>query len=119
MIYFTISNLFPAQENRVIYLDNNTQISFAPRKRVVKFGEGYELSIPKSPTLKNFSGSFSNRTPEEINVIDTYLSLLNGEVIPNFSILGSIVPVACVNYSKSYQNGQIFSLQGQFKEELR
>jgi phage-related protein len=119
MIYFTISNIYPAQENRVIYLDNNTQVGFAPQKRTVKFGDGYELSIPKSPTLRSFSGSFSNRTPEEINVIDTYLSLLNGDVIPSFSILGSTVSIACVSYSKSYQNGQIFSLQGQFKEELR
>jgi hypothetical protein len=119
MIYFTISNLFPAQENRVIYLDKNTQVSFAPQKRTVKFGDGYELSIPKSPTLRSFSGSFSNRDPEEINVIDTYFSLLNGEIIPNFSILGSVVPISCINYSKSYQNGEIFSLQGQFKEELR
>lgn len=114
MIYFII----PGEEDRSVYLDNNTQISFAPQKRTMKFGDGYELSIPKSPTLRSFTGSFSNRTPEEINVIDTYFSLLNGEVIPNFYILGSLVRIACTNYSKSYQNGQIYSLQGQFKEEL-
>ena len=111
MIYFTVSD-------RDIYADKNAQISFTPQKRAVKFGDGYELSIPRFPTIKSFSASFSNRTPEEVNFIDNYLAFVGGSNIPNFYVMGELVKVSCINYSKSYQNGQIFSIQAQFREEL-
>ena len=110
MIYFTISGTN-------IFVDNGTSINYAPQSRKVKFGDGYELSIPIT-TLRTLSATFSNRTPEQINQIDTYLTTTQGGII-NVSVMGVTIPMVCTSYNKSYQNGQIFSLNAEFKEELR
>jgi phage-related protein len=111
MIYFTLSGTD-------IYVDNGTSINYEPKVRRVKFGDGYELSIPVA-TLRAVAASFSNRTPAEINQIDSYLTSLQGGIIPNFYIMGEVVPMVCVSYGKSYQNGELFSLNAEFREELR
>ena len=110
MIYFTISGTN-------IHVDNGTSINYAPQSRRVKFGDGYELSIPKV-TLRTLSATFSNRTPTEINQIDTYLTTTQGAII-NVNVMGVTIPMVCTSYNKSYQNGQIFSLSAEFREELR
>lgn len=110
MIYFTISGTN-------IYVDNGISVNYEPKVRRVKFGDGYELSIPVA-TLRSLSASFSNRTPAEINQIDTYLTTTQGGII-NVNVMGEVVPMVCISYNKSYQNGQIFSLSAEFKEELR
>lgn len=110
MIYFSISGTN-------IYVDNGTSISYNPLSRRVKFGDGYELSIPIT-TLRTISATFSNRTPAEINQIDTYLTTTQGGII-NVNIMGTVVPMVCTSYNKSYQNGQVFSLSAEFREELR
>jgi len=115
MIYFTISDIYPAQQNRVIYVDNSTALNYVPVKRTMKFGDGYELSIPIT-TLHNFSTTFSNRPLEEIEVIDEYLTRLKGSTIPNFSIMGTIIPMVCISFSKTYQNVGVATLNAEFSE---
>lgn len=120
MIYFTISGAyFPAQSGRVIYVDNGVSISIKPTVRRIKFGDGYGLHVPIAPPLRGFSASFSNRAPEEINVIEEYLGLLTGELIPDFSVMGVTYPMVCTKFSKSYQNGEIYSLSAEFTQEFR
>lgn len=110
MIYFTISGTD-------IYVDNGISVNYAPLSRRVKFGDGYELSIPIT-TLRTLSASFSNRTPATINQIDTYLTTTQGGII-SFYVMGAVIPMVCTSYNKSYQNGQVFSLSAEFREELR
>lgn len=110
MIYFTISGTD-------IYVDNGTSINYAPQTRRVKFGDGYELSIPIT-TLRSLSATFSNRTPTEINQIDAHLTSTQGGII-SVNVIGEVIPMVCTSYNKSYQNGQIFSLSAEFREELR
>lgn len=110
MIYFTISGTD-------VYVDNNISVNYEPKSRRVKFGDGYELSIPIT-TLRSLSASFSNRTPSEINQIDAYLTSTQGGII-SVNVMGEVIPMVCTSYNKSYQNGQIFSLSAEFREELR
>lgn len=118
--YFTISGAYYSGEaDRVVYLDRGLSINNIPQIRSMNYGDGYSLLVPVAPILRTFSASFSNREPEEIIVIDTYFELLQGAIIPDFVVNGETINAKVVNYSKSYMNGQVYSLTAQIVEEFR
>jgi|AntAceMinimDraft_13_1070369.scaffolds.fasta_scaffold63704_2 hypothetical protein len=117
-IYFTVEAGY-TNAGTVVYLDNGVQLSVKPQVREIKYGDGYGLSIPLAAPLVSFSGQFSNRSPLEINIIETYFVELAGEIIPNFIINGETIPVSVVQFNKNYVNGEVYSLNGEFKQEYR
>ena len=118
--YFIIDGTYySAQAGREIYFDNGLSISVVPQKRVMKFGDGYSLSVPIAPVLRSFTGTFSNREIEEIQVLETYFNLLGGNLVPDLTINGEVVRAKVGQISKSFQNGQAFSMSAEFKEEFR
>jgi len=119
-VYFTISAAYyPAEADTVIYLDNGINIRMTPQIRDIEYGEGYGLSIPLAPPLRSFSGQFSNRSPEEINVIENYFVLLAGNTIPSFVVGSETIDVSVMKFNKNYINGEVYSLNAEFKEEYR
>jgi phage-related protein len=112
MIYFLING-------NPVFVDNNTTISYTPQIRRMKFGDGYEQSIPLAPNLISFTATFSNRTLQEIEIIEDYLTSLQGQVIPDFYIFNEVTPIYCTKFSKDYVNGGVFSLSAEFRQEFR
>tara|TARA_R110000772_G_scaffold66361_1_gene147851 strand:+ start:45276 stop:45641 length:366 start_codon:yes stop_codon:yes gene_type:complete len=119
-VYFTISGAYyPAEADTVVYLDNGITVKVAPQVRSIQYGDGYSLDISLAPPLRSLGGSFSNRTPAEINIIETYFIALGGDTIPNFVIDDETVSVSVIKFNKDYINGEVFSLSAEFKEEHR
>jgi uncharacterized protein (DUF111 family) len=119
-VYFTISGAYlPAEAGTVILVDNGATIKSTPQVRRVAYGDGYGLDIPVAAPLRTLSAQFSNRDPAEINVIETYLINLGGDIIPDFYLGSEVVPFSTVKFNKNYLNGELFSLSAEFNEEYR
>jgi hypothetical protein len=104
---------------RTIYLDNGVNMQNTMPKRVAKFGDGYSLSIPLGSAVRTISASFSGRTTEEINLIESYFAYLGADTIDNLTIFGESINATVAGYSKSFMNGALYSLNTQFKEVFR
>lgn len=102
-----------------IYLDDGVQVQSTPSNRKVDFGEDYSLTIPLGSRKRNFSGSMTNRTQYNADLIDDYFSYLEGEPINNFHILGEVVTVVALQWSKVFRNEEIYTVQATFKEVKR
>lgn len=119
-IYFTISAAYYfAEGGTIIHVDNGATLQSAPQVRSIEYGDGYKLDIPLAPPLRVLGAQFSNRDPAEINVIETYLINLGGDIIPDFIIGSETIPFSTIKFNKNYLNGQVFSLSAEFKEEYR
>ena len=123
MIYFTIPmdviSVGVPTTDTDIYLDDGVQVQSTPSKREVLFGEDYSLTIPLGSRKRSFSASMSNRSQYDIDLIDNYFFYLEGEPINNFHILGEVVTVVALQWSKVFRNQEVYSLQANFKEVIR
>ena len=114
--YFSIDGtVYPAQSDTIVNFDKGLSIQNAPAKRVTKFGDGYGMHMPIGPTVRNLSASFSNRTRDEIDIIETYFTLLKGEPFYIY-VRGESIRVVVLGFNKNYQNGEIYSLTANLKE---
>jgi phage-related protein len=119
MIYFTIPVGVISPISTDIYLDDGIQIQTKPSLREVSFGEDYSLTIPLGSRKRTFSGSMSNRSQYEADLIDNYFSYLEGQPIGNFHILGETVTVVALQWSKSFRAVDTYNVQATFKEVIR
>lgn len=108
----------PASDTPV-YLDNGVQIPSAPPNIHQKFGEGYSITLPTGPRKRTFTGSFSNRTEDEIDLIDRYFTYLQGEPINDFNIFTTAANVVCLKWNVINRDGDVASLQAEFTEVFR
>jgi hypothetical protein len=123
MIYFTVPANVLGTGNPVadtdVYLDNGVQFQTNPAIREVLFGEDYSLTIPLGSRRRSFSGSMSNRSQADADLIDSYFTFLEGEPINNFRILGVASDVVVLQWSRTFRSSDIYSVQGSFKEVIR
>jgi phage-related protein len=113
---FTIDGaVYPAQSGTVVYFDKGLSVQNAPAKRVTKFGDGYAMHMPIGSSVRSYSASFSNRPTSEIEIIETYFTLLKGEGF-DISVRGETIHVIALGFNKSYQNGQLYSLSANLRE---
>lgn len=117
--------------NTTIYFDNGLSISSTPNKRVMKFGDGYSLSIPLSPLRREFSFTLSNREPATINLIESYFKylqefvnpssaskLINGLNIFDRNINGELLSFNKI-YSRYDGSNGAYSIRGSIREVFR
>lgn len=117
--------------NTTIYFDNGLSISSTPNKRVMKFGDGYSLSIPLSPLRRNFNFSLSNREPTTINLVENYFKHLQeavnlsapSKLVNGLNILDRNVNGELLSFNKVYSrydgsNGA-YSITGSIREVFR
>jgi hypothetical protein len=117
--------------NTTIFFDNGLSISSTPNKRVMKFGDGYSLSVPLSPLRREFNFTLSNREPATINLVESYFKflqalvslntsskLINGLNIYDRSVNGEILSFNKV-YSKFYGSNGAYSISGSIREVFR
>jgi hypothetical protein len=117
--------------NTTIYFDNGLSISSTPNKRVMKFGDGYSLSIPLSPLRREFNFALSNREPATINLIESYFKFLQAFVSANtpsklvngLNIYDRAVTGELLSFNKIYSrydgtNGA-YSISGSIREVFR
>lgn len=117
--------------NTTIYFDNGLSVSSNPNKRVMKFGDGYSLSIPLSPLRREFSFTLSNREPATINLIESYFKylqefvnassaskLINGLNIFDRSVNGELLSFNKV-YSRYDGSNGAYSISGSIREVFR
>ena len=104
--------------SQTIYVDNGVSISYDTPRRVNKFGDGYSLAIPIGPIKRSFQATFSNRPVTEINYIDNYFEYKSGEIIV-VNIFGTNGNFEVIDWSKSYINQELSSIQATFTETFR
>ena len=113
---FTIDGtVYPAQSGTVVLFDKGLSVQNAPAKRVTKFGDGYSMHLPIGPSVRSYSVSFSNRPTSEIEIIETYFTLLTGEGF-DISVRGETIHVVVLGFNKNYQNGQVYGLTANLRE---
>ena len=117
--------------NTTIYFDNGLSVSSTPNKRVMKFGDGYSLSIPLSPLRREFNFTLSNREPTVINLVESYFKYLQEFVNPSsasklingLNIFDRNVSGELLSFNKIYsrQDGSngAYSISGSIKEVFR
>jgi hypothetical protein len=118
MSYFTIpSGKAGLSASQTIYYDNGAQMGIARKSRRMKMGDGYQSITHLSPPKKTLAVSFSNRPPEEINLIERYFIELAGAPLDGLTILGAAVSAKVVAFNKNYNNGGVYSLSAEIKED--
>ena len=108
-------SVYPAQSGTLIRFDRGITIQNVPAKRVAKFGDGYAMHVPLGPTVRTYGVAFNNRPTTEIDIIETYFTLLKGESF-NIVIRGETIPVVVLSFNKNYQNGEVYGLTASLKE---
>lgn len=103
--------------SRTIYADNGVQLTTAPLKRKVKFGDGYKSIIHTSPPKRSVSVNFSNREPEEINLIEDYFIYLAGSPLNSLSIFSETWNGIVTQFNKTYNNGAVYGLTATIAEK--
>jgi hypothetical protein len=132
MSYFIIpTSTGLVASNTTIYFDNGLSVSSTPNKRVMKFGDGYSLSIPLSPLRREFNFTLSNREPTAINLVENYFKYLQEFVNPSsasklingLNIFDRNVSGELLSFNKIYsrQDGSngAYSISGSIKEVFR
>jgi|LakMenEpi03Aug12_release.lakeMendotaPanAssembly.Ray.scaffolds.fasta_scaffold277878_3 hypothetical protein len=117
--------------NTTIYFDNGLSISNTPNKKVMKFGDGYSLSIPLSPLRRDFNFSLSNREPATINLVESYFKflqalvnestaskLINGLNIFDRNVNGELLSFNKI-YSRYYESNGAYTISGSIREVFR
>lgn len=113
---FTIDgSVYAGESGTEVNFDRGVTIQSAPAKRVSKFGDGYKQHLPIGPTVKNISASFSNRAVSEIDIIETYFTLLDGD---SFDVLihGETITVVCLGWNRTYPQESVQTLTAQLRE---
>jgi phage-related protein len=95
--------------------DSGISIDNTPAKRVTNFGDGYALHIPIGPVVRNYTASFNNRTTTEIDTIESFLINQKGEAF-DIVVQGETIHVVVLEFTKAYQNGEVYSLSATFRE---
>lgn len=118
-MYFTIPANYAGGSTpaKTVYLDKGTSLDYKPTVLKYSFGEGYSLTLPTGPAKFEFSASISNREKTDIDAIVNYFNFLNGKKINNFTILDdSTVNIKVINYSVTWINTTIGTIQATFKQ---
>ena len=102
-----------------VYLDNGVQLPSRPPVISQQFGEGYSITLPTGPRKRVFSGAFTNRDEDLIDLIDRYFTYLAGEPINNFNIFTDPTDVATYRWQIVNRDGEVASLQAEFTEVFR
>lgn len=95
---------------RTIYIDNGAQLSLNKKDRTLKFGDGYKQIVPISNPKNSLQATFSNRPPEEINLIEAFFIYLAGSAIPDLTVFEEEWVGTVESFNKNYNNGQVYSL---------
>lgn len=117
-MYFTIPANYAGGSTpaKTVYLDRGTSLQYKPTVLKYSFGEGYSLTLPTGPEKLTFSASMSNRSKEDINDIANYFTFLKGQKINGFTILDSLVDIKIVNFSVTWINTSIGTIEASFDQ---
>lgn len=102
---------------RTIYADNGVQLAITRPQRNVKFGDGYKQILYTSKPKRNAQVTFSNREPEEINLIENYFIYLAGSSIDDLVILTQEWEGVVTSFNKMYNNGSVYGLSATITEK--